>query len=63
MKEDLKMLEVNNIFIDDEEELKKKELESNRDLILKDIKNSKNINNYNKQIAINNKRKKKRRCQ
>lgn len=63
MKEDLKMLEANNIFIDDEEELKKKELESNRDLILKDIKNSKNINNYNKQIAINNKRKKKRRCQ
>jgi len=61
MKEDLRMFQSSNIFIDDEDKLKEKELKSNSELILKDIQNSKNINNYNKQIAISNKRKRKRR--
>jgi len=55
------MFQSSNIFIDDEDKLKEKELKSNSELILKDIQNSKNINNYNKQIAISNKRKRKRR--
>lgn len=49
-----------NIFLEGKE-LEDHIRKSNNDLILKSIKNNKNFNNYNKQIAINKHKKRKKK--